>query len=229
MESGSSRADYGPAVLATFLWAGAARFLAVAFGLPLLIIGLVSIIGCTSMTGSIGPIAVGLICLAVGGLVLYGVLRSTFLSVVRVWRSPGYPDRHWSFVRRSFRNSLRTELILLAAVFAAMVWAYQSDGRLAARADFAVGVAGAIFVYYQLAMVASLNDTLRHASVVPYFRRRVGEITTYSSGESLARHVDELDEVARARASPRFRHLAGTTISQARRWNGTRRQTDSKR
>ena len=198
MESVNSHADYGPAVCGTFLWAGASAFIAVVLGLPLLILGPSVLMACPWTSASIGPIASGLFGSALGGLLLYGVLRSTFLSCARVLRSPGYPDRHWWFVRRSFRRVVRTELVLLATVSGAAVVATRSHGWFADRADFAVAMAAAVFVYYQLVMVAGLNDVLRHASVMPYYRKRVGDISVYSSGESLAQHIDELDEVARA-------------------------------
>jgi hypothetical protein len=86
---------------------------------------------------------------------------------------------------------------LIAVVVVATIVAVRSPRWLADRADVALGVVGAVFVLFQVGMVVSMNDVLRHASVMPYFRRRVGDITTYASGESLARHVDELDEVAR--------------------------------
>ena len=149
---------------------------------------------------SFAAIASGLFCLALGGLLLFGALRCTLLSLARVWRSPGYPGCHWRIVWQCFRRILRTELILLAAVSGATVLAICSEGWLADRADLAVGVAGAIFVYYQLVMVACVNEMLRHASVIPYFPRRVGDINAYSSGESLWRHVDEFDELARTHA-----------------------------
>ena len=91
-----------------------------------------------------------------------------------------------------------TELVLLAAVSGAAVVATRSHGWFADRADFAVAIAAAVFVYYQLVMVAGLNDVLRHASVMPYYRQRIGDINVHSSGEGLARHIDELDAVARA-------------------------------
>ena len=197
MDHVDSGKDYGPAVVATCLWAGMSGLMAVVAGLPLLGLGLFSLAGCLWMSEPIELMASGLVCLILGGLLLYAVMRTTWLSVAQVWRSPGYPDRHWWFVRRAFRRILRTELILIAVVCVAIVVARRSQGSIADRADLAVGVAGAIFVYYQLAVVTGLNDILRHAAVVPYFPRRVGEITTFCSGESLAQHVDELDELAR--------------------------------
>jgi hypothetical protein len=182
------------------LWAGASAFIAVVLGLPLLILGPSVLLACPWTFASIGPIASGLLGSALGGLLLYAVLRSAFLSCARVLRSPGYPDRHWWFVRRAFRRVVRTELVLLAAVSGATVVATRSHGWLADRADFAVAVAAAVFVYYQLVRVAGLNDVLRHASVMLYFHTRVGDITMYGPGESLARHIDELDELARAHA-----------------------------
>jgi hypothetical protein len=197
MESVNSHTDYGPAVCGTFLWAGASAFIAVVLGLPLLILGPSVLVACPWTFASIGQIASGLLGSALGGLLLYAVLRSAFLSCARVLRSPGYPDRHWWFVRRAFRRVVRTELVLLAAVSGATVVATRSHGWLADRADFAVAVAAAVFVYYQFVMVAGLNDVLRHASVIPYYRERIGDISVFSSGEGLARHVDELDDVAR--------------------------------
>jgi hypothetical protein len=202
MEDVRTRADYGRVVCATFVWAGVTALIAMVIGLPLFVLGPYVLVQCLCrwIPTSVGTIASGLISTAIGGLILYGALRCIVLSVVRVCRSPGYPDRHWWFARRTFRNVVRTELILLAATLATAVVAIRSDGPLGDRAELATGIAGAVFVYYQLVMVARLNDVLRHASVVPYFRRRVGEINTYSSGESLARHVEELDEVARTNA-----------------------------
>ena len=170
--------------------------MATVLGLPLLILGPLALAACPWTRASIGPIASGLLGSALGGLLLYGVLRCIVLSFVRVCRSPGYPDRHWWFVRRAFRRVLRTELFLLAVVSTATFVAVRSDGWVGDRAEIAVGVSGAVFIFYQLIMIASLNDMLRHASVWLYFRRRVGDINVYSSGESLARHVAQLDEGA---------------------------------
>ena len=47
-----------------------------------------------------------------------------------------------------------------------------------------------------LAIMMAPGDWLRHASVVPYFPRKVGEIDTFGQGEFLARHMAELDEIA---------------------------------
>ena len=194
MESIKSHANYGRVVCATFVWAGASAFMALVLGVPLLILGPCVLVACPWVPASIGPIASGLLASALGGLLLYGAVRCTVLAAARVCRSPGYPERHWWFARRAFRGIVRTELILLAAVSCATVVAVRSPDD---RADLCVGIAGAVFVYYQLVMVAGMNDVLRHASVVPYFPGRVGEINTFCSGESLARHIDELDEVAR--------------------------------
>jgi hypothetical protein len=196
VKQANSSTDYRPAVVATFLWTGVSTAVAVIVGLPLLVLGLFSLVGCLGMKEPVGPMASGLVCSVLGVLVLYAVMRSALLSVARVWRSPGYPERHWWFVRRAFRRIFWTELVLLAAHSGAIAVAWRSEGSLADRADMAVGIAGALFVFYQLTAVASLNDILRHAAVLPYFQKRVGEISTYSSGESLARHVDELDELA---------------------------------
>jgi hypothetical protein len=192
--------DYGAVVRGTVLWAGVSAFIVVNLGLPLLILGPFVLIECPWTIASIGPIASGLFASALGALLLYSVLRCNLLSIARVWRSPGYPARHWWLVRRTYRRMARTELIFLSVLTAATVVACRSDGWLANRADLAVGIAGSVLVFYQLVVVASLNDTLRHASVVPYFPKRVGEISTFACGESLARHVDELDEIARTHA-----------------------------
>jgi hypothetical protein len=200
MECVKSHSDYGAVIYATFLWAGVSAVVATVISLFLLMLGLDALFALPWTWDSTGSIASGLFCLALGGLLLYGVTRCTVLSVARVCRSPGYPERHWWFVRRSFRSMFCTELILLGTVVGTTVVAVRGPGWLADRAQLAVGVSGAVFVCFQLVMVASLNDVLRHAAVVPYFKKRVGDIATFCSGESLARHVDELDEIARAHA-----------------------------
>jgi hypothetical protein len=198
MQSVKSRSDYGPVICATVVWAGVSALMATIVGSSLVMIGLEALAALPWTWGSIAPKASGRFCLALGGLLLYAAVRSTALSLVRVCRSPGYPERHWRFVRQTFRRVVRTELILLATVAGAIA----VHGWLVDRAELAVAIAVVIFVCYQLVMVATLNEVLRHASVVPYFSRRVGEITTFSSGANLARHVDGLDELARVHAVP---------------------------
>jgi hypothetical protein len=197
MESVKTQADYGPVICATAVWAGASAFVATVVGVPLWFLGVFVLRTSPWNLDSLAPIASGVACVAAGGVLIYGVFRCVALSCISVLRSPGYPERHWWLARRAFQRVVRTELILMAVLGAAIVWAVRSHGRLADHADLAVGIAGAIFAYYQLVVVASMNEILRHGSVVPYFRKRVGEIDTFCSGQSLARHVDELDEVAR--------------------------------
>jgi hypothetical protein len=111
MESIKSHANYQRVVCATFLWAGASAFMAFVVGVPLLILGPSVLVACPWVPASIGPIASGLFASALGGLLLYGALRCTALSLAGVCRSPGYPERHWWFTRRAFRRIVWVELI----------------------------------------------------------------------------------------------------------------------
>jgi hypothetical protein len=67
--------------------------------------------------------AAGLLGSAVGGLLLYYVLRCTLLSLASVWRTRGYPDRRWWFVRRTFRRIAVTEAFLVATLAATVIFA----------------------------------------------------------------------------------------------------------
>lgn len=196
MASVASPEGYGATVRATVVWAVATALGAVALTLPFVVGGLALLAQGVKTPVSVGEAAVGLVLAALGGWGLYGAARCAALSAVRVWKSPGYPERHWWFVRRAFRWLLWTELVFTAVVAGLTTFAVFGNGRLAEGAVPVATVAWAVFVLYQAMTVVGMNDVLRHAKVVPYFPRKVGEIATYSEGKSLARHVAELDAVA---------------------------------
>jgi hypothetical protein len=191
-----SPAEYGAAVRASFVWAALTSSMAVTLALPLVLIGPGLLAQSLFMPVSVGEVACGLLLSSVGGLSLYCVLRCIVLSTAMVWRSPGYPARHWWFVRRAFRSILRTELVLLTAGSGLTAFAVYGHGRLAEGAAVVAAIVDGGFLFVPMLALLGLNGVLRHASVVPYFPRNVGEIDTYAKGESLARHVGELDEVA---------------------------------
>jgi hypothetical protein len=189
-------AGYGPAVRASLLWAAGTSMLAVALALVPLLSGSWLLAQSLMMPLSVGEVAAGLLLSSLGGLFLYGILRCVVLCTAAVWRSPGYPERHWWFVRRAFRSMLRTELVLLAAGVGLTAFAVFGRGRLAEPAAVAAAVVDGGFLFLPLLDLLGMNGVLRHAAVVPYFPREVGEISTFGNGEGLARHVAELDEFA---------------------------------
>jgi len=192
MESVTPLPEYGRAVRATVIWATWTSSLVVTLALPLVLSGAWGV----TTPVSAGETAARLLVSSLGGLFLYGTLRCVALSTAEVFRSPGYPAQHWWVVRRAVRSILRTELALFAFGSGLTVFAVFGHGRLAERAAVAAAVVDGVFVFVSMMTLLGLNDALRHARVVPYFPRKVGEIETYPKGESLARHVAELDEIA---------------------------------
>lgn len=200
MSIDGAHADYRVAMRATILWAAATSSVAVALAIPVILVGpMIMALGLT-MPISHGELASGLLISTLAGLVLFGVMRCVVLSTAEVRRSPDYPARHWWFVRRAFRETMRADLLLLASASGLTAFAIFGQGvipdRLLDGATVIAALADAIFIYASAATVFGMNDVLRHASVVPYFPRRVGEIETYARGQSLARHVARLDAIA---------------------------------
>lgn len=196
MASASLSAGYGPAVRVTILWAAITSIWALVLALPFGFLGLGLVVEGLIVTGSIGEAGSGVLVSILVGLFLRGVLGSIGRSVARVWKSPGYPERHWWFVRRAFRGLFLLEAALLAAGVGLTAFTTFGHGRLADLAGPVAALTLGGFLFAPLLILLGLNGVLRHAAVVPYFPRRVGEISTFSHGESLARHVAELDGMA---------------------------------
>ena len=103
-------------------------------------------------------------------------------AVRGVWRSTAYPHRHWVRLKGCLPTVLVINLIL---------------GLLAVTSMDGAAAFGAFFLVWLLFSSPSVSASYYYVRVTPYFRSRVGETTTYCSGHGLARHMLELDELAR--------------------------------
>ncbi len=188
--------DYRRAVRATFLWAAVTPWIATCVALPFVLAAPVFLALSPWDQVSIWGVGSSLLASALGLWGWYVGLRCIVRSVARVRCSPGYPDRHWWFLRREFRSLLLCELAMLAFGSAVAAVAIFGPERIAPTARPLSFIVIIVIIYAQLAVILAPGDWLQHATVVPYFPRKVGEIETFGSGESVARHVAELDEVA---------------------------------
>ncbi len=121
-------------------------------------------------------------------------------SILPGWlagESSGYPDRHWRVVRRSLGWFAGVNAVLGGGALELTLFAIHGRGEGADRTVVAAAMVDAIYALYLWGSLWHWNDVLRHAQVMPYFQRRVGEIDTFLGGRVLARHVVELDLAAR--------------------------------
>lgn len=191
-----SSPDYRRAIRATYLWAAVTPWIASCVALPFVLAAPVYLAFTPWDQVSISGVVSSLLASALGVFGWCVALRCIVRSVARVRRSPGYPDRHWSFLRREFRSLMLCELAMLAFGSAVTAIAFLGPERIAHLARPLSVIVIIVIVYAQLAVILAPGDWLQHATVVPYFPSRVGELETFGSGESVARHVAELDEVA---------------------------------
>jgi hypothetical protein len=108
----------------------------------------------------------------------------------------GYPGRHRQGIARSigWAAGCSLPLILLAgfgAVFNGLAFLY--DFNFLSALCFAV--CGGFLVLFLRGLVAGIVDSFK-ARIVPYFRQYLGDIDTFSSGQTLARNCRQLDQLA---------------------------------
>jgi hypothetical protein len=111
-----------------------------------------------------------------------------------MWHEPGFPTRHHDEIRRADRYAMvaigGTAMLSVLLLLGTMYWHVPP-----ALAACAVAV---FLVFGLLGGLSGVYDTRRHVRVIPYFRRSVGGIDTYTAGQSLARYLSQLDAVANA-------------------------------
>lgn len=107
-------------------------------------------------------------------------------------RHDGYPDRHWDVVRRATGCSLVAAAVALAIAVVSWFLAVEWDAPVLPAA-----VAAAVFLIVAGCATATMIVVRREVAIHPYFESRVGEIDTFGQGRELARHLKDLDELAR--------------------------------
>jgi len=193
MVSVPSSTEYRRALRSTLLWAVVTPWIATCVALPFVLAAPIFLASSPWEQISIWGLSASLLASALGVCGLYCALRCIVRSVGSVLRSRGYPERHWWFLRREFQTMVRTELVLFLVGAGATAVAIFAPAWLAPKAQPLAAILVPVIVVKQLAIMMAPGDWLRHASVVPYFPRKVGEIDTFGQGEFLARHVAELD------------------------------------
>lgn len=113
-------------------------------------------------------------------------------SILPPWTESGYPVRHADAVRSAYRSACIAILVTgvpFLVLFLGTLW-----GDLPA---LLTAVSGALFLMIGLVGgIGAIRDTHRHIRVIPYFRRRLGEIDTFLAGRSMARYLQHLDAIA---------------------------------
>ncbi len=127
--------------------------------------------------------------------VTFLLLRSGWHGVQDVRDAETFPARHWEDVSGSltFAIGLCGSMVLVSPLI--------GPAFLPVDETLTIGeMAGVILaIDYILSIVNSIiRDCFHHVSVLPYFRSQVGDIHTFSKGHHVARHLGELDELARS-------------------------------
>ena len=177
-----SSTDYRRAVRATLVWAVVTPWIATCVALPFVLAAPLFLASSPWEQISIGGLVASLLASALGVCGLYCAFRCIVLSVGSVVRLRGYPQRHWWFLRRAFQSMVRTELVLFLVGAGATAGAIVAPARLAPSAQPLAALLVTVIVVKQLAIMMAPGDWLRHASIVPYFPRKVGEIDTFGQG-----------------------------------------------
>jgi hypothetical protein len=196
MVSVLSSTDYRRALRSTLLWAVVTPWIVTCVALPFVLAAPIFLTSSPWEHTSIWGLLASLLASALGVCGLYCALRCIVRSVGSVVWSQGYPERHWWFLRRAFQSMVRTELVLFLVGAGATAGAIFAPAWLAPKAQPLAAILVPVIVVKQMAIMMAPGDWLRHASVVPYFPRKVGEIDTFGQGEFLARNVAVLDEIA---------------------------------
>src|ERR1700678_3586289 len=179
MVSVPSSTDHRRAVRATLLWAVVTPWIATCAALPFVLAAPIFLASSPWEQISIWGLLASLLASALGVYCLYCALRCIVLSVASVVRSREYHERHWWFLRRAFQSMVRTELVLFLVGAGATAVAVVGPARLAPTAQPLAAILVTVIVVKQLAIMMAPGDWIRHASVVPYFPRKVGEIDTF--------------------------------------------------
>lgn len=104
----------------------------------------------------------------------------------------GYPQRHYEAVRSAKRCAIRAIAITgLLAVLLVACSIY--DVLPPVFGSIGLVVFG---LFGLLGGLGGLYDTVRYVRLIPYFKSHVGEIDTYLNGQTLARHCQQLDDLA---------------------------------
>ncbi|MGN6546791.1 MAG: hypothetical protein ACTHK7_17175 [Aureliella sp.] len=105
---------------------------------------------------------------------------------------PGYPERHHDVVRKAWRRARR------ALLFTGVPFVLLLAGTLLDVVHPAVTTVSAILFLWLgvIGVASSLDDVHRHAQVMPYFQRPVGDIDTFLAGKTLIRYLNQLDAAA---------------------------------
>lgn len=108
------------------------------------------------------------------------------------WQEKGYPQLH--------SGRFRSAKIYAATVVSvtALLFLLTLGGTLLGPVPpLVTAVVAAVFVAFGLlGGVTCLYDTTRYVQVIPYFQRRLGGIDTFLAGQSIARNLKQLDEIA---------------------------------
>ncbi len=133
-----------------------------------------------------GPILAPIIL----GLMMLGLIKPCDGAVRGVLRSQAYPGRHWTRTRGCLPLAIVITFILGALILPLI---------MTVRFDTPVGaaLAGGVLLFLLINLAKGVSENYHHVRVLPYFESKVAEIDTYCSGKSLARHVLDLDEMAR--------------------------------
>jgi hypothetical protein len=125
----------------------------------------------------------------VAWLAFYLIFKYGAIAVRDVWRSTAYPYRHWTILNG----------VLPVAVVITLILGLLAGTSIDGAATFGVF----LLVWHLYYNATGVYNSYHYVRVTPYFDSKVlaskiGWIDTYCSGQHLARHVLELDELARA-------------------------------
>ena len=138
---------------------------------------------------------------AVAWLIFVVIVRAGACAVRGVWRSTAYPHRHWT----RFNRGLPIVLVITPILG---VWAVgwtldarrppDEKRRESIEKDQGAAMVDAFFLLWLLISTHEIHVQSHYVRVTPYFESKVGETDTYCTGKCLARHVLDLDDLARA-------------------------------
>ncbi len=125
---------------------------------------------------------------AIAWWAFYLIVKYGALTVQSVWRSTAYPHRHWTILKWCLPFAVTITLIL--GLFAGT------------SIEGAAGLGVFLLVWHLYYNATGVYSAYYYVRVTPYFdskllESRIGGIDTYWSGHCLARHVLELDDLAR--------------------------------
>lgn len=130
-------------------------------------------------------------------LALFVPLLGFFLNVKSlrtILRRQAYPRKYWEETGACLRSLIRVTLIAAAIALALTLLSIRWE-----RALFIAMIPGIIILLIFLIGPLDLHHTLHDVFVTPYFESAVGGVRINCIGKQIARHLEELDELARLR------------------------------